>query len=133
MEKWNNVTYILPICTDTHHIFSTRNLFFIIMLSNHHNLTFSQHSSSIEIWSHDPWFARPVSYSCATAAFSFIFMKYGGVAALAWVLTNPWNFNEGFLNPWILNRLLSNCNKTSCFKCTVFFLLKVLAFIKRKK
>ena len=103
-------------CTDPHHIFPTRNLLFIIMLSNHHNLTFSQHFSSTEIWSHDPWFARPVSYRCATAASTFSFSKYNVVSALAWVLTNPWNFNEGFLNPWILNRLLSNCNKTSCFK-----------------
>ena len=48
--------------------------------------------------------------------FHFNLLKYGGVAALAWVLTNPWNFNEGFLNPWILNRLLSNYNKTSRLK-----------------
>ena len=116
MEKWNNVTYILPMCIEALQIFSTLNLLFIIILSNHHNLTFSQHFSSTEIWSHDPWFARPVSYRCATAAFSSILLKYGGVAALAWVLTNPWNFNEGFLNPWILNRLLSICNKTSRFK-----------------
>ena len=103
--------------TEAHHTFSTRNILFIFILSNHHNHSFSQHiSSSAEIWSHDPWFARPVSYRCATAAFASNFLKYGEVAALAWVLTNPWNFNEGFLNPWILNRLLSNCNKTSCFK-----------------
>ena len=103
-------------CTDIHYTFTTRNPLFIIILSNHHSLTLSQHFSSTEIWSHDPWFARPVSYRCATAAFAFFFLEYGEVAALAWVLTNPWNFNEGFLNPWILNRLLSNCNKTSCFK-----------------
>ena len=116
MEKWNSVTYTLPMCTDTRHTFSTRNLLFIIILSNHHNLTFSQHFSSTEIWSHDPWFARPVSYRCAMAAFPLNLLKYGALAALAWVLTNPWNFNEGFLNPWILNRLLSNCNKTSRLK-----------------
>ena len=115
-EKWNNVTHILPLCSEAHHTFSTRNLLFIIILSNHHNLAFSQQFPSIEIWSHDPWFARPVSYRCAMAAFAFNLLKYGGVAALAWVLTNPWNFNEGFLNPWILNRLLSNCNKTSRLK-----------------
>ena len=90
--------------------------FFPITTSQLPNLTFSQHFSSTEIWSHDPWFARPVSYRCATAAYAYIILKYGAVAVLAWVLTNPWNFNEGFLNPWILNRLLSNCNKTSHLK-----------------
>ena len=108
--------YIQKLVIPSQHTTSFSSLFFPITTSQLPNLTFSQHSSSIEIWSHDPWFARPVSYRCATAAFAFNILKYGGVAALAWVLTNPWNFNEGFLNPWILNRLLSNCNKTSCFK-----------------
>ena len=87
-------------CTETRHSFSTRNLLFIIIVSNHHNLTFSQHISSTEIWSPDPWFARPVSYRCATAAFVFITLKYGGVAALGfdkplelqWRVPEPMDF-----------------------------------------
>ena len=41
------------------------------------------------------------------------------VAALAWVPwvpRNPWNFGEGFWNPWILNRLITKCNQTRGLK-----------------
>ena len=37
------------------------------------------------------------------------------MAALAWVPwvpQNPWNFGEGFWNPWILNRSITKYNKT---------------------
>ena len=58
------------------------------------------------------------------AAFPFSLMKHGAVAALSWVLTNPWNYNEGFLNPWIFNRLLSNC----ILECGISVLASLLIF-----
>ena len=62
--------------------------------------------------------------------FSLLLMSFSmSVAVLAlvpWVLRNPWNFRDGFWNPWILSRLLSKCNETRCLKSKYFWKINKL-------
>ena len=52
----------------------------------------------------DPDFAFRKDICENEALNNITFLKYGVLDALAWGLSNPWDFNEGFMNPWILNR-----------------------------